>query len=101
MSQFNSACAAGNELTVIIDACVSQLGAVPGHQLGFVYINDPLADRFDEIVDVLKEKTGIDQWFGTMSESESVAPVSSISHYRRCRFSPVTSPMTIYVPFRR
>ena len=66
MSQFSSACAAGNELTVIIDACVAQLGAVADQGLGFVYVNDPLADRIGEIVGILRQKTGIAQWFGTV-----------------------------------
>ena len=36
------------------------------HQLGFLYVTDPFADALDEIVDFLREATGVRQWVGTV-----------------------------------
>ena len=36
------------------------------HQLGFLYVTDSFADALDEIVDFLRETTGVRQWVGTV-----------------------------------
>ena len=46
-------------------ACVEALGR-PGRGLGFVYFTDALAGEADKILDVLKARTGVGDWIGSV-----------------------------------
>jgi hypothetical protein len=46
-------------------SCLAQIGKGPGN-LGFLYATDLLADRFDEIVEVFRNTTGVPHWVGTV-----------------------------------
>src|SRR5204863_7790588 len=45
--------------------CAAALGK-PGGGLGFIYFTDPLLPHADEMVDTLRELTGIHDWVGTV-----------------------------------
>ena len=47
-------------------ACLSQIGSVPtAANLGFIYVTDKYANRMSNILDFVKESTGIAHWVGT------------------------------------
>ncbi len=45
--------------------CIARLGR-PGRGLGFVYFTDFLVDESQRILDALRERTGVDDWVGTV-----------------------------------
>ena len=64
---FKAAHARGEDWGRTVKACVDALGAPPvGADLGFVYATDALADDLGSILVVLREKTGIEDWVGTV-----------------------------------
>ncbi|MGI9426485.1 MAG: FIST signal transduction protein [Hyphomicrobiaceae bacterium] len=50
----------------LLQNCISQLGDVTAHNLGFVYVTDPISDRLGNIVTGLRRGTGIQDWVGTV-----------------------------------
>ncbi|MGI9414345.1 MAG: FIST signal transduction protein, partial [Hyphomicrobiales bacterium] len=66
MTDFASAHAADGEARALAEACAAQLGDPDGHTLGFVYATDPLAGALGDIVEILKSRTGIADWIGTV-----------------------------------
>ena len=49
-----------------VQACLSQIGEIPETaNLGFIYVTDLLANRLADILNLLKESTGITHWIGT------------------------------------
>jgi small ligand-binding sensory domain FIST len=48
------------------EACARGLGTAPDANLGFVYVADALAGEFDDIVGVLRARTGVETWAGTV-----------------------------------
>ncbi len=66
MSKFSAGHAAGEGINALVRSCLSQLGDVSTHNLGFVYATDPLAPRFDELAALLQAETAIDTWVGTV-----------------------------------
>ena len=48
-----------------VSACAARLGR-PGRGLGFVYFSDSLVDSAAEILDSLREKTGVEDWVGSV-----------------------------------
>ena len=66
MADFALAQAADGTHKELAAACVEQLRAASGHNLGFVYVTSPLARAFAEIVGHLRQHTGIADWVGTV-----------------------------------
>ncbi|HTL25387.1 MAG TPA: FIST N-terminal domain-containing protein, partial [Burkholderiales bacterium] len=62
---FRCAHASGADWQRCVDACVAQLGRVDGG-LGFVYFTDALEPHAELIVGELRNRTGIDDWVGTV-----------------------------------
>jgi small ligand-binding sensory domain FIST len=48
-----------------VSACAERLGR-PGGGLGFVYFTDALVDSAQSILDSLREKTGVEDWVGSV-----------------------------------
>ena len=48
-----------------VSICAQRLGR-PGSGLGFVYFTDPFVDCAQQILDSLREKTGVDNWVGSV-----------------------------------
>jgi small ligand-binding sensory domain FIST len=48
-----------------VSACAQRLGR-PGRGLGFVYFTDAFVDGAQQILDALKEKTGVENWIGSV-----------------------------------
>ena len=73
--QFRVAHAAHPDWTVAVEECLRQLALAPagerarGANLGFVYLTDPLAPHTEEIVALLKSRTGIASWVGASADS--------------------------------
>ena len=64
-SQFVVASARGRD----IDGLVSDLfmtTKVEGANLGFVYITDSLADQLNELVEKIRQQSGVEKWVGTV-----------------------------------
>ncbi|MDP2028753.1 MAG: FIST C-terminal domain-containing protein [Thiobacillus sp.] len=67
MSPFKSAHAAGADWTQAVQACMSQLGAIPAAAtLGFLYVADAYAGELDAILDFFKSATGVAHWTGSV-----------------------------------
>jgi small ligand-binding sensory domain FIST len=62
---FRAAHAAGATWRECVERCADRLGR-PGSGLGFVYFTDALVDFSGEILDVLRERTGVSDWVGTV-----------------------------------
>jgi len=66
MKEFRSASGIGPDWLTACDACIAELRAQSmTANLGFVYVNDPLAHAMDLIAERLKHATGIDLWVGS------------------------------------
>ncbi len=49
------------------DACLEQMGPLPGAaNLGFLYVSDEWSDEVEAILDYFQARTGIGQWVGTL-----------------------------------
>jgi len=48
-----------------VSACAGRIGR-PGRGLGFVYFTDALVDSAQSILDSLREKTGVEDWVGSV-----------------------------------
>ena len=47
-------------------SCLSQMGSIPATaNLGFIYVTDQLANRMPDILNFVKDSTGIKHWVGT------------------------------------
>ena len=66
MSDFVLAHAAGSSAQVLAAACSDQLRGAKGHAFGFVYATSPLSLAFPEIINILQNQTGIQNWVGTV-----------------------------------
>lgn len=66
MTEFAYAQAVDGEPQALAEHCADQLSAAVGHNLGFVYVTSPLAGSLEDIVAVLKDRTGIADWLGTV-----------------------------------
>ena len=65
MSAFNFAHAAGGSWRECVERCADRLGR-PGRGLGFVYFTDALVGEARQIVDVLRSRSGVQDWVGTV-----------------------------------
>ena len=51
----------------LIDDCLSRIGAIPGDaNFGFIYATDSLTPELEMILSILKRRTGIQHWTGTV-----------------------------------
>lgn len=67
MERFTLAHTTGVDTETLIADCARQLGPLPeSASLGFLYLTDALAPRLDELVDGLREATGVPHWVGTV-----------------------------------
>ncbi|MGI9411027.1 MAG: FIST signal transduction protein [Hyphomicrobiaceae bacterium] len=67
MVEFAMAYGAGDRPDGLVSACAAQLTEHGGrYDLAFVYTTDSLADDLDGIIAGLKQRTEIDDWFGTV-----------------------------------
>jgi small ligand-binding sensory domain FIST len=63
--EFRYAHASAADWREAVKSCLGQLGQGPA-SLGFVYTTDLLADRLSDIVGLLKSRTGVPHWVGTV-----------------------------------
>lgn len=67
MDPFRFGHAAASDWRDAVDRCLTQIGTVPATaNLGFIYVTDRLADALDEILEVLRAATGVQQWVGSL-----------------------------------
>ena len=67
MEQFCIGHASADHWPDALQQALSQLGTTPAEaNLGFVYVTDPMAANFAEIIDTLRSKTGVAHWVGTV-----------------------------------
>lgn len=67
MTPFRFGHAADPDWRKAVDRCLAQIGTVPqAATLGFLYVTDPLADQLAEVLQTLREATGLTQWVGTV-----------------------------------
>ncbi len=62
---FRYAHAAGEDWREIVETCLPQLAGPPA-TLGFVYLTDVLAPFADDITALLRERTGVQHWVGSI-----------------------------------
>lgn len=73
MEHFALAHTTGIEPEQLIADCARQLGPLPeSASLGILYLTDALAPRLDELVEGLREVTGVPHWVGTVGVAISV-----------------------------
>ncbi len=66
-SGFHVAHASGGDWADMTKDCLAELGALPdGANFGFVYVTDSLHEDLRPIVNELRERTGIQDWVGTI-----------------------------------
>ena len=64
MSEFRAGHGTGEDWREAANACARQLGSGPG-TLGFLYVTDVIADHYEAVLDVLRDKTGVEHWVGS------------------------------------
>ena len=65
MKSFAYAHAAAPGWRDCVDACAERIGR-PGAGLGFVYFTDALVDHAQDVVEILRSRTGVADWVGTV-----------------------------------
>ena len=63
MSEFRCGHAAGADWRAAANACLQQIGSGAG-TLGFLYVTDVIAEHYGDILDLMREQTGIEHWVG-------------------------------------
>ena len=66
MTQFALAHAADGTSVQLAEQCAAQLRGDDDHTLGFLYVTDPLSGSLDEIVEILKTNTSVQNWVGSV-----------------------------------
>ncbi len=67
MKQFLHAHSANLETTQLVDDCLQQLGDIPPDAtLGFLYVSDFLGEQLPQILNTLKQQTGVQYWVGSV-----------------------------------
>ena len=67
MTPFRTAHAAATDWKQAASACAEQLGdSAAGPRLGFLYLTDHLAEHMGEVLDIMRRRTGVDEWVGTV-----------------------------------
>ena len=81
MDKFAFACASGNIAAKLGAELAAQLGSIPtAANVGFVYATDSSAPLLAEVLQDLKQTTGIEQWSGTIGSGMTVM---GAEHYDR------------------
>ena len=62
-AQFTAALATGDPVSLIA-RCVAGIQVIDGANLGILYLSEPAAPAFPELVRALAERTGIRSWVG-------------------------------------
>ncbi|MGB5261775.1 MAG: FIST N-terminal domain-containing protein [Gammaproteobacteria bacterium] len=66
-TSFRATCATGDDWEAIADRCLAELCSEPvTANLGFLYVTDALAPHLDSLLQRLREKTGVQDWVGTV-----------------------------------
>ena len=66
-SLFKAACATGEDWQTIVAQCLSDLGPEPSSaSLGLLYVTEPLAPYLENVLEALRDRTGIGAWAGTV-----------------------------------
>src|SRR5687767_13017310 len=65
MPSFRYGHASATDWREAANSCLAQLGEGPG-SLGFLYATDLVADHLGDILELLKSKTGVPHWVGTV-----------------------------------
>lgn len=66
-SGFTAGYATGDDWQTIASDCLDALGVVPqAANLGFLYVTDPLAPYLDQLLDTLRDTTGVRDWVGSV-----------------------------------
>jgi small ligand-binding sensory domain FIST len=64
---FPFAHAAARHWRIAAAECLEQLGAIPAStNLGFLYVTDRYADKLAEVLELMKARTGVEHWVGTV-----------------------------------
>lgn len=67
MRAFGYGHAAGSNWRSIVERCVEQADThAPGANLGFLYATDTFSGQLEPILDLLRERTGVQQWVGSV-----------------------------------
>ncbi|AFL76161.1 FIST signal transduction protein [Thiocystis violascens] len=67
MSPFRYGHAAAADWPLAAAACLAQIGQVPEQaNLGFLYASDEFADELGDLLDWLRDATGVQQWVGSV-----------------------------------
>ena len=67
MDQFFSLCCEHDTARGLINDCVQQLGAAPDRaNFGFIYATDAVSADFPELLERVREATGVEHWIGTI-----------------------------------
>jgi small ligand-binding sensory domain FIST len=67
MRSFGYGHAADSSWRSVVERCVEQADThAPGANLGFLYANDAFSGQLDAILDLLRERTGVQQWVGSV-----------------------------------
>ena len=70
MTRFRAGHAAGADWREAVDTCLKELMRAPRRQpaktnpLGFLYVTDVIAEQAGEILDRLRQETGVEHWIG-------------------------------------
>lgn len=65
-TRFAAAAGTGPDWRAATQACLDRLGSAEGCTLGFVYVADTLADHLGDVVDMLRDATGVPDWTGSV-----------------------------------
>jgi len=68
-ASFSAACAGDGDWRTACTACLDRLDALPGARLGFLYVTDALAGHLDEILELLRARTGVHDWAGSVGSA--------------------------------
>lgn len=67
MRSFGFGHAVGSNWRSVLEECLDRAATYArGANLGFLYANDVFSGHLDQILDVLKERTGVQSWVGTV-----------------------------------
>jgi small ligand-binding sensory domain FIST len=69
-SRFCASCSTGPDWEAVTSDCIAGLGDIPEDAcLGFIYVTDPLAPYLDNMLALLRELTGVQDWIGSVGSA--------------------------------
>lgn len=82
MTAFKVAHAAAEDWAHAVKECADRLGRIDDDStLGFVYVTDMLAGDLASILTYLRQKTGVEQWVGTVGLGICVGGATGVAEY--------------------